>query len=223
MIIDHFGAAFARDTGFDLSFMRLIGRMAFPLYAFLIAVGCDKTRDIKKYIMRLFAFALVSHVPFAIFIGVVNGTGTEIFSLAHLNVFFTLACGALSIWIYQLTFRKDKIAWILAIAALAAACEFLNTDYGAIGVIYIAAIYIAGEERKQAVVMAAGAIAIYIGHLLQGPGHIQFYSAFAAMAASLLVLVYNGEKGPSAKYLFYGMYPVHLLLISGIYFLLYIK
>ena len=101
MFIDHFGYAIMGQ----FSFFNLFGRLAFPIFAFQISEGFIHTKSVKKYLLRLIIFALISQIPFSLFT----------YYIAHsnpltLNVFFTLAFGLVSIYIYDLIIKLfDKI------------------------------------------------------------------------------------------------------------------
>ena len=89
MFCDHFGDAFIGHT----SFFNLIGRIAFPIFAFQITEGYIHTKSLKKYMTRLGIFAIISQIPFILFIRkFINPTSIS------LNVFFTLFLGLLSIF-----------------------------------------------------------------------------------------------------------------------------
>ena len=90
MVFDHVGDACIKH----LSAMNLIGRLAFPIFAFQISEGYYHTKNLKKYFLRLFLFALISQIPFMLFMS----TYTNAFSL---NIFCTLFVGLLAIFIHD--------------------------------------------------------------------------------------------------------------------------
>ena len=130
MFCDHFGDAFIGH----FSFLNLIGRIAFPIFAFQISEGFTHTKNMKKYFLRLGIFALVSQIPFSLFVHKFLGS-----SLFSLNVFFTLFLGLLSMYLYDYiiklfnttdengnqfiakfkTFHLDKILGIVIVLLLA--------------------------------------------------------------------------------------------------------
>jgi hypothetical protein len=163
MLIDHIGAVFDTDTP---EVFRNIGRIAFPVYAFMIAYGCKKTRDIKKYLLRLGVFALVSEIPFDL---AFEYTG-EISFLRFTNVFYTLFLGAACIAVFQLISKNRPVMGsdmqpsdmqpsfiqslprkLLAAAAaipIMILAHLLDTDYGMLGVIYIFIFYLVNTENR---------------------------------------------------------------------------
>lgn len=92
MFCDHFGDAYVGS----FSIFNLIGRIAFPIFAFQISEGFIHTRSIKKYFLRLGIFALISQIPFWLFSHKFLGTND-----LSLNVFFTLFLGLLGIYLYD--------------------------------------------------------------------------------------------------------------------------
>ena len=99
MVIDHVGAVFPTSDAF-----RAIGRLAFPIYAFLIAEGCRHTKNRWHYLLRLGLFALISEVPFDWAFGVILGNARfpEIDFLRHTNIFYTLFFAVAVIHIYEI-------------------------------------------------------------------------------------------------------------------------
>lgn len=91
MCFDHFGYLFSAG---NFSFCNLIGRFAFPIFAFQISEGYTHTRDLKKYFWRLFLFAIISQIPFNLFDYAFG------FDLS-LNIFFTLLLGLTAICAYD--------------------------------------------------------------------------------------------------------------------------
>ena len=187
--------------------LRSVGRIAFPVFCFLLVEGFSHTRNVWKYGLRLGSFALVSEVPFNLAIA------GEVWSAEYQNVFFTLLIG-LGVMISCEGIRKWSVGsgytWpgrlvkgILCLAALAAGmicAEYLCTDYGARGVLSIGVIYLL---RGSSLWQTLG-------------GAATFYWELPAPVAFLPIAAYNGKRGLKMKYLFYIFYPVHLLLLYGV-------
>ncbi len=207
MFIDHMGAVLFPE----IMIFRMIGRLAFPIFAFLLVEGYFHTRDVKKYLVRLGLFAIIAEVPFDL------AFFYQPFAWEHQNIFFTLFLALIAIWVFDT--MKDKnifVAWgslflICLISAL------MGTDYDILGVITMFFFYYHRDDRKRALFSVA---ALHIVYGILGTGIIQgeFYirGAIQSLAAvsMLLIVRYNGEKGKSLKYFFYAFYPVHLLLLA---------
>lgn len=191
--------------------LRGIGRLAFPIYCFLLVEGLQHTRNVKKYLARLFVFAFLSDIPFDL------AFRKSVFHFGYQNVFFTLFFGLLGLALWQyLTEKKDfGAAWwrqllgLVCLAALAWIAELCHTDYGWQGVTVIALMYLL---RKLPWLRDLGSL-----------GVLYFSSPLELAAAPDLVLfrLYNGERGRQSKYFFYIFYPAHLLLLAGLRWLLW--
>ena len=177
---------------------RRIGRPAFPIFCFLLVEGCMHTRDMKKYGLRLLVFAFLSEIPFDL------GLETSFFELEHQNVFFTLFLGWLMIWIISESEKRFRIEAMSAVRVAAAvgcafAAEVLNTDYGAYGILIISLFYFLYGQKK-----------IYVP--LVGVTLLYPLAEIPASLAVVPIWFYNGKRGRQIKYLFYLIYPCHLLL-----------
>lgn len=192
--------AFARLYWLDYA-LRLVGRIAFPLYCFLLAEGFLHTRSVPRYAGRLAAFALLSELPFdrAFFC-----TG---WYPAHQNVYFTLLLGLCGLW-WLHRFPADGtlrggLRHYAGLAACAAAAQLLCTDYGAGGVLLVAVFYL----YRSAPLARSGVAALL---LCDSP---------TALLALPLTHGYNGQRGACSKAearLFYWFYPVHLLALAAV-------
>ena len=146
--------------------LRFTGRLAFPLFCFLLVEGFVHTHNVKGYLGRLVLFGLLSEVPF---------------DLAFFRTPFDPSA--------------QNVYWTLALAA--------NTDYNAIGVIIICALYLTRADRKRQCLVGA----------------VLFLFELTAPLAFVLVWFYNGQRGacsPLQKKAFYWFYPVHLALLACI-------
>lgn len=234
MVVDHFGAAvylhFMEGLPHELAAyeaMRLVGRIAFPIYAYLIAQGCVHTKNIGRYLLRLGFLALVSEVFFDLaFMEQRSGINF----VRDTNIFYTLFFAVAAIGLYEKAKQKAKniggygqffLAVLAAVPAMIGPVV-LTSDYGFLGVFLIFLIYIMDAENRtaRAVAMTAGLCLIYFP--ATASGRINIYFAFAMIAVAC-VFFYNGKPGPrhaAVKWGFYAFYPVHIAVLVGLRFFL---
>ena len=197
MTVDHAGAVLFPD--FEV--LRWIGRLSFPLFAYLLILGMENTRNMSNYFVRLFIFALISQVPFFLAIG------TEPFE--HLNIFFTLSLGLLFVYFFK---KSSVLAFVPLFVSF-----IVPFDYGVYGIAMIGCMYILYENMKFGV-----ASLVILNVLFLVPWNTQFLSLFAM---PLILLHKNGSLTTTSestkefkiplwrKYFFYIYYPLHLTLL----------
>lgn len=204
MIVDHVGLHLLRNSGIVLlhtgwgnltlyALMRKVGRLAFPIYCFLLTEGFLHTRDRKKYGLNLLFFALISEIPWDL-----EHTGNLQYPVQ--NVFFTLFLGYAGLCCIE-KLRERPWEQLVSLMALVLAAMNLNADYGIGGFAFILVMYLLRREKiLQAVV----------GTCIESGG-------WAAGLAFIPINLYNGRrgfiKGKVMKYAFYAAYPVHILII----------
>ena len=217
MLIDHIAAAvivrMAKAHGASVELwdvyeiMRDIGRTAFPIYCFMLIEGLKHTRSRWRYAARLWAFAFLSEIPFDL------AFKSRILEFGYQNVFFTLAIGLVSLIALDeidkkvfLAGNREADTWAKMILSLAAALGgmllalFLRTDYSWMGVACILLMYLLRKWRGAQLAAGYAAFVVLLGEI-------------AAWPAFLTLALYRGKKGGSAKYFFYGFYPMHLILL----------
>lgn len=231
MLTDHVGASLlwrymewthAYDDGILMGIYELcryVGRMAFPLYCFLLVEGFLHTRSVAKYALRLGVFAIISEIPFDL------ALNHSVWEPEANNVFWTLLIGLLLIWgisfvetFYSFWKEKKLDAFIGGLAAAAVAALMivpavflaevvLHSDYGIGGVLAILVLYLFRNYRILAYVLAVLVLYIFAGS-----------SEILALLMLFPLSAYDGTRGGRQgkwdKYLFYGFYPVHLLVLG---------
>ena len=197
--------------------MRDIGRIAFPIYCFLLVEGFLHTRSRAKYCIRLFLFALISEIPFNL------GLYGTLWYKGHNNVFFELGAGLIAVWIWDTIDRMRygnyegpkvlrkageivrrfpsasvflQVGLVSGIAYLAYLLKF---DYRHRGIALILLLYLLRFDRK--VQVLGGALFMSVWEL---PAVLSFFP---------LIYLYNGKRGFQMKYFFYLYYPLHLMVI----------
>ncbi|MBQ6470115.1 MAG: hypothetical protein IJJ50_08720 [Lachnospiraceae bacterium] len=191
--------------------LRGVGRIAFPIYCFLIVEGFFHTKNKWKYLLRLTLFGLLSEIPFDICLE------KAYIYMGYQNVFFTLALGLLGIILYDTAVRGDylyarplrKLAGLLGMAAAAAAAWLMKTDYSWYGVLVIYFFFLFRESFTLKLVFTEVMLC------LLNPLEL------VSLADFPLFLLYNGQRGPQKKYFYYIFYPAHLLLIAAARYVLY--
>jgi len=224
MLIDHIGAALFPGA----IILRMIGRLSFPIFAYLITVGYSKTNSFSKYLRRLLIFAAISQIPFSLAFG--KQTSVHNFSdflgffvgspNPHLNIFFTLAFGLLAIRVWDK--EESKLGKIIVVLALGITSEVLHTDYSMYGVAMILAFYIFRDSKIKTVISQTSVYILFnalqiLLYALNYPGvsiRLTWFNQALSLLGLIFIFMYNGKKGKDLKYFFYAFYPVHLLVIG---------
>ena len=183
--------------------LRFAGRLSFPIFAFLTAEGFAHTGNKRRYIMRLAVFALISEVPFDLAIK------NTVWYPDYQNVMFTLLFGVLALYFADKLKKRHAIFRMLAVAFFCWTAYITKSDYGAVGVLLIADMYMFRLDRK--LCMISGAVISALESLS--------YCGAGALAYAF-IWFYNGKRGElPMKYFFYIAYPAHLLLFYAmVYF-----
>lgn len=222
MLLDHLWATIIPGN----QWMTIIGRLAFPIFAFLIVEGFMHTSNLKKYAKRLFIFGLIAEIPFNLIY-----TGSPIFPF-HQNVMFTLLLGLLCINEID-KFKRNKnvkngckcgvkVGLFLLIGLLG------FVDYGVIGILTIIAFYIFRDFKFAPLGQLISLIMLYIV-FFKGQSIIvnifDYEYVLPIQAFGVLALIpiwlYNGKrviKNKMLQYSFYWFYPIHMIIIYLVYY-----
>ena len=194
MVIDHVAFIFLYDnaecsTAYEL--MRMVGRISYPVFAFLLVEGYFHTNDFGRYAMRLLTFAIISEIPWHL----INHDGTH-------NVLFTLLAGLFVLYLIEHWKTKDRdIVLLLIFTSLL--LTYYRTDYEWRGLLLILLFYL---FRKQRVLQTLSGLLV-----------MSFYGMPGALLAFGVLNTYNGNRGiihgNHIKYLIYLFYPCHLTVL----------
>lgn len=203
MVIDHV-ALYLMEHGTVLyGTMRCIGRIAFPVFAFLIAEGFIHTRSRYRYFFTLLGFAVISEIPWYL----LNGAdGTH-------NVMFTLALGVATLMVLENLLQRSMVLGFLWTLGMAGLASWLGVDYEWRGILVIVISYLYNTYA----------------HFFPYSRGMQFFCTFTltmhygvigAVMACMFLYLYNGKRGfvqgSIAKYGFYAFYPAHFILFIQI-------
>ena len=205
MLLDHLWATIVPDN----QWMTCVGRLAFPIFAFMISEGYVHTSDFKKYAKRLFIFGLISEIPFNLM-----SAGSFIYPF-HQNVMFTLLLGLLSIREID-RFKKDfrvktGIFCLLKVALFLLIGTVGFVDYNAMGILVIIAFYVFRDVKFGRLFQLASLVLLFI---------VFFKGQGFGVLSMIPICLYNGKKGKNSKILkhaFYWFYPAHMAAIYLIY------
>lgn len=211
MVTDHAGLMFFPQY----PIFRIIGRLAFPIFAFMIAEGCHYTKSRPHYFLSVFLLGATCQTVYYIFCGD-----------TYLNILLTFSCSILLIYLLQLWKSRQKLLFMLPFAAAVALAYVLNgyihMDYGFWGVmtpVFAALPHPARGEKITGRRNACNVTLLCIGLWLLAmvSGGVQYYSLLALP----LLYLYSGKRGKgNFKYAFYLFYPLHLAALQAIAWLL---
>lgn len=200
MVIDHIALYLMEHGTILYETMRCIGRIAFPVFALLIAEGFIHTRNGYRYFFTLMGFAVISEIPWYL----LNGAdGTH-------NVMFTLALGVATLMVLENFLQHSLVLGFLWTLGMAGLASWLGVDYEWRGIILIIIFYLFNGYS----------------HSFPYSRDMQFFCTFTlmmhygvigAVMACMIIYIYNGTRGfvqgSIAKYGFYAFYPVHLFIL----------
>ena len=228
MLCDHIWATLS-PVGMD--WLTWVGRIAFPIFAFLLAEGYCHTHDVKKYLLRLLIVALISEIPFNFM------TGGGWFYPFHQNVLFTFILGLLAVWAVDSVRKKHGDGWqaLLTLLGVGLGSVIAGTitfvDYFAAGPLTVLIFYLfRGSRWWQRLLQFLGMYwlnCVAMGGLtvpLTLFGHsFDFPQQGFAMLALIPIWLYRGQHGPYNKTIravFYFFYPVHIAVLVLLAFLI---
>ncbi len=191
MLIDHIGLVWFPDS----PIFRVVGRIAFPIYAYLIALGLTRTRSVPKYLSRLGALAVVSQLPF-----------TLLFETWTINVIGTFFVSAGAVYLTE-RWRAFPLRFLIPIAA-AVFMEEVSFDYGAYGLILL--LIYRYTKHHVTTLSHLGLNILYVLHF-QAP--IQHYSLVPTLAIAYAPAWFASAAFRAPGWLWRTFYPAHLALL----------
>lgn len=208
MLLDHIGFMFFPHS----ALLRILGRFAFPIYAFMIAEGCRYTKNKLRYFLSVFVLGAACQIVYYLFSGD-----------TYLNILLTFSMSILLIYALQASYETTgwrQVLWSVVFASgviIAVGLDMrLTIDYGFWGI--MAAVFVAFAHLRKfphwAAVVMLGISLVLLG---SDTGGNQLY----ALLCLPLLLLYSGKRGKgNMKYFFYIFYPAHLVFLEGIYMLI---
>lgn len=181
-------------TAFNIyTWMRSIGRLAFPIYLFLLVEGFHKTHDFKKYLLRMGGMAVLSEVPFDL---ALYGSW---FYWGHQNVLFEFFL-LLILFHFLQKFKNSLWYQALIISLILIITAFVMPDYDLFGIVAGVLFYYAyGNRTSQALIV------------IPAMSFEWFYPT--VFLSAIPIFAYKGDKGKLWSSLHYWAYPLHLIIL----------
>lgn len=230
MVCDHIGVILFPD----ILLLRIIGRLAFPMFAFMIAEGCRHTRNKLRHFLTIGGFAFACQLGFYIF--------DPEMALREINVFVTFTFSVMMIYALQAFYKRlfDRnaswksrvlfgVIFISIVFAVYYISLYINFDYNFYGAIIplMASLFMLPDNCDIDILKKLDNKYMHILTLSIGVALMVFSDPVRmkrfAMLSIIPLLMYSGKKGKlKTKYFFYIFYPLHLVIIEGIYILMHI-
>lgn len=207
MIIDHIGLFLFPN----LLVLRIIGRLSFPLFSWLIANGAHHTKNIDTYLKRIIIFAFISQFAYAL-------ANRNVENFDGYNVLFTLFFALSAIKVIKVT--RDKKLWVVSTIIFMVLATVINSDYGAFGVLSTVLFYLYFSNfnklaaSQTALFLIATIIQLLIARATNAPSwsYLIWLIEPLGLLSLLFINHYNNKSGPKAKYLFYVFYPLQYVV-----------
>ena len=233
MLIDHIGFVLIKNGklyGYDIALYenavslaaakpwltlyticRMIGRISFPIYAFLIVEGFRKTSNVFKYILRILALAIISEIPYDLMI---FNKCLSSDCLMLQNVLFTYFIGLLMLLVVRALNSISEILSLVPAVLAVVACFFLKTDYWLEGIILIYIYYMFRYDLNVKCLLM-----LIVTFLMSMKNYFGF-----GVVSVIFVYFYDGQKGfLDLRRFHYLFYPLHMLVLYGMIFFTYLK
>ncbi|MEC0127947.1 TraX family protein [Paenibacillus pabuli] len=192
MLIDHIGAVFYPQVGE----LRIIGRIAFPIYSFAVYIGYKHTRNVQKYIWRLFWIAVISQVPFM-----------AAFNHYSLNVVWTLWSALLVLIVLdKLSVRILSIPIVVGAGLI---MEMIHMDYGMYGLVLVLLF-----RYFQGPVLVMAHLLLNVLYIFLHSSSIQMYSVIATAGIAIAHYYNAGFRLKGPRWIWRYFYPAHLAVIA---------
>lgn len=204
MLIDHIGAVLM-PWNMEL---RMIGRIAFPIYCFLLAEGAHYTRNPRKYVMRLGIGVLLSEVPFDFALSGGIDWGYQ-------SVMVTLLLGVLALLCMKRT--ENFAVKLLIVLPFAVVAELLMTDYGAAGVLLVAVFGLTRGQPWWQTLLGVLVVLYITPSASMSLFGVRFPMELLGGLALVPIACYSGGKlthSRAVQWAFYLFYPVHLTILA---------
>lgn len=211
MTIDHIG------FNYNIDILRFIGRMAFPIYAFLLVNGLKHTHSKTKYLLNIFIFIIISEIPFDLFIS------SKLIDMSHNSIFITLFIGLLLIILLDYLKSKikgkdklNKLVFFSIAFSFIVLFSLLNVvvhgDYGFRGIMLIGLLYLIDDFKDKRILYL---ILLFISLSILVID-TSTYVKKGVYFSSIFIFFYNDKKvsiNKYLKYIFYLYYPIHMFIL----------
>lgn len=219
MLLDHMWATIIPGQ----NWLTCVGRLAFPIFAFMVVEGYFYTHNFKKYMLRLLIFAVISEIPFNLMYG------AEVIYPYHQNVLWTFLIALGGIWLMEQAKQRMKKALAIPVIGLIIVLGALlgtigMTDYYGSGVLMVFTFYFFHGRKWWCYVGQFLALYWINVHLLGSMYYpitvfgieIEFVQQGLALLALIPIWLYRGRQGTHSKifqYFCYAFYPAHILVL----------
>ncbi len=210
MIFDHAAAVFAPHDELWGIMLRIPGRIAAPLFCYFIAEGYFYTSNKKRYLKRLLLLAVISHYAYNLLFGYSFFQAT--------SIMWGLSLGLIAL----ISVKSEELPMFLKVGIVLLCCFLaIPANWNFIAVLWIVVFGIFHGNKNWQILgfLAVSVLFLTRVYLNFGPSHYGFshWYQLGIFLAIPLIYLYNGQRGKKSKYIgmfFYGIYPIHLLILA---------